>query len=342
MTRSTVKALSIRNALPVAAFAVALALTSCAVPGTSSSAPGAGSAIKPISVTASFYPLEFLVKELGGDYVNVTSLTPAGGEPHDLELSPAKVNEMSKADLVVYLSGFQPSVDKAVAEHAPKHVTDVAKEANLLPANTANLEGGTMPQEESHDHANGEAGHNHSTLDPHFWQDPSRMIAVAKLISQDLSKLAKQSQASDSDKKALESKLNTNLDKTVAALTKIKDDYKAGLASCQRHEIVTAHTAFAYLAGAYGLKQIGITGIDPESEPSPARLQEVAKLVKERNVSTIFFETLLDPKIATTLAGDLGIKSDVLDPIESVKDGNTYLTVMESNLNTLKKALDCK
>ncbi len=127
-------------------------------------------------------------------------------------------------------------------------------------------------------------------------------------------------------------------------LTTLDQDFRTGLASCEREEFVTTHTAFGYLAKRYGLSQIGITGLSPEAEPSPARIAEVQREASEHGVTTIFSETLVSPAIAEAIAGDLGLATDVLDPLEGITDasrGQDYVAVMRSNLTALVKAGAC-
>jgi zinc transport system substrate-binding protein len=120
-------------------------------------------------------------------------------------------------------------------------------------------------------------------------------------------------------------------------------EFTDGLATCQRREIVTSHAAFGYLAARYDLDQVGITGLSPEAEPTAQRLAEVAEEAREHHATTIFFETLVSPKVAETIAQEVGADTAVLDPIEGLQPGSTgdYLSVMRSNLAVLRPALGC-
>jgi zinc transport system substrate-binding protein len=273
-----------------------------------------------VDVMASFYPMQFVAEQVGGDRVTVRSLTPPGAEPHDVELSPAQVARVDGADLVVYLSGFQAAVDDAIAQTSPAHVVDAASDTTLRPAEH---------EDESEDE---HAEHEHGDLDPHFWLDPSRMPDVVDDVAKVLAQI---------DPEGAET-FATN----AAALTQRFEDldaaYAAGLQQCDTRTFVTSHEAFGYLADRYDLEQVGISGIDPEAEPSPARLAAVEKLVRERDVTTIFFEALVSPKVAETLADDLGIHSAVLDPIEGLADPDAdYFSVATANLEALRMALSC-
>jgi zinc transport system substrate-binding protein len=122
-------------------------------------------------------------------------------------------------------------------------------------------------------------------------------------------------------------------------------EFQQGLASCARPEFITTHAAFGYLADRYHLDQISVSGLSPEAEPSPARLAEVQREAREHQVTTIFYETLVSPAVAESLAGDLGLRTDVLDPIEGITDqsrGRDYVAVMRANLIALKTASGCR
>ena len=297
--------------------ALPLVLTGCAsASGTAGSADGA------VQVMASFYPLQFVAEQVGGDRVSVQSMTPPGAEPHDVELSPAQVSRIDRADLVVYLSGFQAAVDDAIAQTSPAHVVDAASDTTLMP-----------PEEHHDDETEAEhEDHEHGDLDPHFWLDPSRMPSVVQDVADTLTEL---------DPDGAET-----FAANAAALTQRFEDldaaYSTGLAQCDSRTFVTTHEAFGYLADRYDLEQVGISGVDPEAEPSPARLAAVEKIVRDEGVTTIFFETLVSPKVAETLAADLGVDTAVLDPIEGLADPDAdYFSIAEANLAALRVALSC-
>ena len=328
------------------AAATALALSACtstATSGDSSSKDGK------LTVMASFYPLQYLAEKIGGEHVSVTSLTPDGAEPHDLELSPKMVDSLSSADAVVYLAGFQSAVDEAIEQQAPKTVIDVSSAAELIEVGTdANhpsedeeeatdetQSGETEAHEhdhEGHDHE-GHDHHHDMSADPHFWLDPTRMAKAATLVGDKLAEAdSAHADVYKANAKALAEELNT-----------LSDTLVTKTSNCKVKTFVTAHTAFGYLADRTGLTQVGISGLDPESSPSPARLAEIAQIAKDQGVTTIFTEALIDPKVAQTLADDLGITTAVLDPIESQTDASKdYAATMNSNIDALTKALDCQ
>ncbi len=275
-----------------------------------------------LQVLTSFYPLEFITGQIGGDHVAVSNLTPSGGEPHDLELAPATVRKIDSADVVIYLKGFQPAIDTAIAETSARVTIDAEPHANLEPY--------VHEDEDDGDHARD--GHDHGPLDPHFWLDPTRLATVAEQVGADLAK-------ADPDHAA---EYQTRTDALVAELNELDAAFTTGLETCQSRTIVTSHAAFNYLAHRYDLEQITIAGLDPENEPAPAQLRRVSERIAAQNIGTVFYESSASAKIADVLAHDLNINSAVLDPLETRTDPKSnYLTVMEQNLIVLRTALAC-
>ncbi|WP_433282826.1 metal ABC transporter substrate-binding protein [Micromonospora sp. CA-244673] len=311
--------MTVRSASRALAAATAALLTLGGL--AACSGDGGGSDPDRVDVVAAFYPLQFLAEKIGGDAVAVTSLAKPGAEPHDLELNPRQVGQVADAELIVYLSGFQPAVDEAVEQNGGDRAFDVAGVQPLLDA----AAGG-------HQHE-GEAGHEEESggKDPHLWLDPTRLATAGDRLAERLGK-ADPGRAGDFTARAAALR---------AELTGLDADYTRGLATCQRREIVTSHTAFGYLADHYRLEQVGITGLSPDAEPAPQHLAEVAEEAREHGATTIFFETLVSPKIAETVAREVGARTAVLDPIEGRPADGDYLSAMRTNLQTLRTALDC-
>ncbi|MFA7769109.1 metal ABC transporter substrate-binding protein [Streptomyces sp. NRRL S-448] len=326
--------MNVRRLIPTAALAGAVALGATAL--TACSGAGAtGSKDGKVGVTASFYPLQYLAERIGKDHVKVDTLTKPGVEPHDLEITPRQAAQLSDADVVLYLKSLQPAVDKAVAQSGAKNTVDAAT-LTKLEAHAAGH------GEEGHEHTGGDEhtegdGHSHGEAgeDPHVWLDPAKYAEIAQGVGAALEK-ADPGHAADYKK---------NTDDLVAELTALDTEFKDGLKNTTSRTFITTHSAFGYLAERYGLDQESISGVDPESEPSPARMKELQEVAKKENVSTVFFETLASDKTAKTLAADTGLKTDVLDPLEGITDksqGADYFEVMRSNLKNLQKALGAK
>jgi zinc transport system substrate-binding protein len=281
-----------------------------------------------VDVAAAFYPLRFVAERVGGDRVAVTDLTKPGAEPHDLELSPAQVGQVSDAELILYLKGFQPAVDDAVEQVGGDRALDAAEATPLLPAGAAAHEHG--------DEAGGEqAGHEPESTakDPHLWLDPIRLAAVGDAVAE---RLAATDADGAQDYRARAAALR-------ADLVALDREYAAGLKTCQRRELVVSHSAFGYLADRYDLEQVGLAGLSPEEEPPARRLAEVADEARQHGATTIFFETLVSPKVARTIAEAVGADTAVLDPLEGLRPGATgdYLSVMRENLAALRTGLGC-
>ncbi|MDW4901375.1 metal ABC transporter substrate-binding protein [Streptomyces californicus] len=342
--------MNVRRLIPATAVAgaVALGLTALSACSTSDAADGGdGGKLK---VTASFYPMQFLAERIGGEHVAVTSLTKPGVEPHDLELTPRQIGSISESDYVLYLKGIQPAVDDAIKQSGVKNTVDAATLTTLenhgseVSGHGHEGEGEEHADEHGHEgeeaheeHSEGD-GHNHGEeggADPHIWLDPVKYAEVAKGVGKSLEK-ADPDHAADYKK---------NTETLVAELDKLNTAYESGLKNTATKTFITTHSAFGYLAERYGLTQQGIAGIDPEAEPSPARIQEIHTIAEKEKATTVFFETLASDRTAKTLAKDTGLKTGVLDPLEGITDksrGADYIEVMESNLTALQKALGAK
>ncbi|HET6294346.1 MAG TPA: metal ABC transporter substrate-binding protein [Kribbella sp.] len=314
----------------VAGFAAlaAVTLTGC---GGNDASDSAGSGEK-LNVVTSFYPLEFIARTVGGDAVNVTTLTAPGVEPHDLELTPKQVGEIAGAKLVVYEKSLQPAVDEAVAQNAKETGFDVAPAAKLE---------ATGADFEEHEEGAGApansvtpAGFTADEVDPHFWLDPVRYADVVNAVTDKLV----QTDSANADG------YQQRATALLADLTKLDNEFKAGLQNCELKTFVTSHEAFAYLAKRYGLTMVGIAGFTPDAEPTPARIKEVQDIVRQQKVTTIFYEELVSPKVAESIARDVNVKTAVLSPIEGLSEANsqeTWLTLMRENLQELRKANSC-
>ncbi|MFD4173143.1 metal ABC transporter substrate-binding protein [Streptomyces anulatus] len=338
--------MNVRRLIPTTAVAGAVVLGLTALSACSTSDAADGSNGDKLKVTASFYPMQFLTERIGGEHVAVTSLTKPGVEPHDLELTPRQIGSISESDYVLYLKGIQPAVDDAIKQSGVKNTVDAATLTTLenhgseVSGHDHGHEGEEEHghEEEAHEeHSEGD-GHNHGEeggADPHIWLDPVKYAEVAKGVGKSLEK-ADPDHAADYKK---------NTDALVAELGELDTAYETGLKNTSTKTFITTHSAFGYLAERYGLTQQGIAGIDPEAEPSPARIQEIHTIAEKEKATTVFFETLASDRTAKTLAKDTGLKTGVLDPLEGITDksqGADYIEVMESNLAALQKALGAK
>lgn len=266
------------------------------------------------TVVAGFYPLAYAAQQVGGDSIRVVNLTPPGAEAHDLELGPQQVAEIGEADLVLYIPGFQPALDEAIAQGAADRALDVTQALDVLPADDRPGADGSL------------AG------DPHVWLNPLNMAAIGAEIAQRLTALG-----TTGDVTAGEATLS-------AEMTALDEQWSTGTRDCRSRDLVVSHEAFGYLASRYGFAQVGIAGLSPEAEPSPARIAEVADLVREKGITTIYYETLVDPGVAETLAAETGAETAVLDPIEGLGPDSSgdYVSLMRANLETVRTGQGCR
>jgi zinc transport system substrate-binding protein len=315
-----------RRLIPAAAAAAALLLGSATLSACSTDSAAAGADGR-FDVVASFYPMAFLAERIGGAHVHVTTLTRPGQEPHDLEISARQTARLQEADAVLYLKGLQPSVDDAVAQSEVRTKIDAAALTTL---------------ERHGDEAGGHAA-AHDTADdgepagrdPHLWLDPVRYAQVARGVGKAFEKA--------DPKHAAAYRKNTAA--LVGQLNALDAAYANGLRHADRKVFLTTHAAFGYLAERYGLTEEAISGLDPESEPSAARVRELERIARADGVTTVFYETLVSDKTARTVARDAGLRTDVLDPVEGItaaSRGTDYFQVMRSNLKALQKALGAK
>lgn len=258
------------------------------------------------TVATTVYPIQFVAQEIGGSDARVVNVTPPGAEPHDVELGSEQVIDLVEADLVVYVgSDFQPAVEEGL--DGAQGVTVDALE----------VAGGPLEDE---------AGE-----DAHFWLDPQRLAEVAGAVADHLAEVDPDHAGSYASRaEELSSRLN-----------ELDERFARELADCRSRNIVVSHEAFGYLVERYGLTQTGIAGLDPEAEVSPQRIADVIDHVRANNVRTIFFETLLPPDAARTIARETGAETSVLDPLESGPEEGDYFSAMQRNLANLREALEC-
>lgn len=317
-----------RRLTALGAVCLALSLTACGTTATK----GSGR----LDVSVSFYPIQYLVEGIGGEHVQVTSVTPGDVEPHDYELSPKEVSDLGKADLITYVKGFQGSLDEAVEKVSGPTVVDLAGSVNLV----SHADGHHTHDHAEHEHEHGHtdaaghdhADHEHTATDPHFWLDPQRMVLAAQAVAAALTQ-ADPEHAAD---------YQAGLAAVTEQLNHLDASYSTGLQTCERRTIVTNHAAFGYLAERYNLSQTSISGVDPESEPSPADLAKVKKVVQETGTTTIFTEERVSEKTAQVVAQETGVTTAVLSPMEVRPQAGDYPAAMEANLSALKTALACQ
>jgi len=272
---------------------------------------------------AAFYPLAWVTGRVAGNDWQVTNLTAAGAEPHDLSLDIGQTAEVSRADLIVLQHDFQPAVDTTVEANAPDvALIDAAEVVDLL-------ETSEHAEEEGHE----EEEDDHGDADPHFWQDPLMMADLAEAVADQMGEIDPDRATAYADRAA----------ELRGELESLDAEFTSGLATCERMVTVVSHDAFSYLS-RYGLAFEAIAGLSPDAEPTPADLARLQGLVTREGITTVFSERLASSKMSESLAGDLGLETAVLDPLEGLSDETAdedYLSLMRQNLAVLQKANAC-
>lgn len=294
---------SARSAAATTSVAVALLLAACSAP-SKGSAPHGGSALDDgaLDVVASAYPLQWVSERVAGGAARVSSALPPGTDVHEAELAPAQALALSDADVVVTLPGLQAGVDAALSSSPPERVVDVTGAAAVV----------------------GD--------DLHFWMDPLRLADVGDEVAEGLA---------EADPGGADG-YRTRAAALRADLAALDEQYAQALAPCRGAVLVTSHEAFGYLADRYGLQQVGISGLDPSVEPTPARLRAATAAVQDAGVRTVFFETEATDAVTGALVLALGTGTGVLDPMESAPaQGADLLAVAQENLAALQAGLAC-
>jgi len=281
-----------------------------------------------LKVIASFYPMYEFAKQVGKDKIDVRVLIPAGVEPHDWEPTPKDMAALQEAKVFIYNgAGFEHWVDKVL--------TNIQNPNLLTVETTQGLELIAALEEEDHAHHQIHQGGTDEEKDPHVWVDPVYAQHQVRLICEALSTADPANRSYYEENAAL----------YISKLEALNTEYKEAIAKARHRSFITSHAAFNYLAKRYNLQQIPISGMAPNAEPSPERLKELIGETKERQLKYVFFETLVNPKVADIVAKEAGIKTLVLNPLEGLTEddvaaGKDYLILMRENLTNLKLALE--
>lgn len=338
-----------RNTVAIAGAALAasaLVLAGCSSSGGSASdqsgsAGQSGASTLPV-VAVSSYPLQYIAEQVGGEDVEILNLASSSGHAHDMELSPSQVNQLSKASVALYLSeGFQPAVETAIEQSGVESLDgfSVLEESQIISG------------------------------DPHLWLDPTNVALIGDALAADLSELAPE----------YASAYQENAERLTEEMNQVDAEYSEALADCSGQTLLTTHEAFGYLAARYGLEQVGVLGVDPEAEPSPARLREISTLIQDQGITVLFVEPAgsehthsededgddhadeddhdhdhaaegdHDHAAARTvssasekIASSLGVPALILDPMEVQVDTEMAMpAIFEANLASLQEGMPC-
>lgn len=309
----------------------AVALTACGGPGrTFGDGPkDSQTNADTMLVAAALYPLAEIVDSVGGTHVKVMNLTPPGSDAHGVELTAQQLESLNEAKITFYLGeNYQPTVQKSI-ESLKTQTVDLL---NSLDLQTMSGDG------HADEHADEHSDDNHSgeTNDPHVWLDPAYMIDMARIVADNLSQLRPEF-ADDFAK---------NAGAYIDSLEVLGNEIDTRFATCKSRTLVTAHYSFGYFAKRAKLDVYSVAEINPDEQLSAKKLEELATLVKDKTVVTIFYEEMISTDLARTLADKAGVSTDTLNPLEgmSQKDldaGKTYNSVQRDNINKIATSLSC-
>lgn len=276
-----------------------------------------------IKVIATFYPMYEFSKAVIGDEGEVELLIPAGTEAHDYEPSAKSVAKMSDADAIIYNSHAFETWMEGILSNLDSRQTAIIEASRNIPLLS-------LEEEEEAEHE--EVGHSHEhSEDPHVWLNPVMAMKQVEQIRDDLS-------LKYPEKEAI---FTENAQKYLTELSRLDQEYQEAFKNATQRTFVTQHLAFSYLAKQYNLTQDSMSGLSSEEEPSPKRLAELKKFILENQIEYIYFEDNTAAKTARTLAEETGVELAALSTIESITNeqqaaGETYLSLMEKNLNSLQ------
>ena len=315
-----------------------LLITVC---GCQSSTPSQSSkhSGKKISVVTTLFPLYDLARNICGDKADIQLLLPPGVEAHSYEPKPADLITISKADVFVYTNAtMEPWATKLLSGVAPSslRIVDASVGAALLKTGVA----------DSHVSSHGGGGHKrdehaengYGSMDPHIWLDFSNARIMVDNIANGV--IAKDP--------ANQEFYEGNARRYKAELKKLDDDFRHGLANCEKRTFIHGgHYAFGYLAARYGLNYRSAQAVNPDAEPTPATIAQLLKLVKMNGLKYVYSEELVSPRIADVLAGETGVKILMLHGAHNIsKDdlagGASFIGLMRKNLVSLQTGLQCR
>ncbi|MDN4493754.1 metal ABC transporter solute-binding protein, Zn/Mn family [Ureibacillus aquaedulcis] len=291
-----------------------------------------------IDIYTTVYPLSYFAERIGGDYVNVSSIYPPGTNEHTFEPTQADMMSLADADLFFYIGlGLEGFVENAKNTLKNENVKLVAT-SDAISDEMLNASAEEEHSDEGHDHDHeeeGHEGHNHGDTDPHIWLSPVLAQDLAGTIKDELvAALPEQEQL-----------LNENYDQLMTELESLDQQFEQMASEAETKTFFVSHASFGYIADRYGLDQIAIAGINSQSEPSQKELTKIVDQAEMLQVSYILFEQNVSSKLSSVIQNEVGADSLELHNLsvlteEDIENGETYFTLMEKNIETLKQALN--
>lgn len=294
-----------------------------------------------LTIYTTVYPLTYFTERIGGNLVQVKSIYPAGSNEHTFDPTQKDMMNLADADLFFYiglgLEGFVDNVKKTLANEQVKLIatSNSVSDEDLVQEETHEEEG---TDEDEHGHEDevteNHDDHDHGDIDPHLWISPTISIKLAKSIQDSLIE----------QDPANEETYTKNFEALQTELEALHTKFQEMANNVPNKTFFVSHAAFGYLAGAYGLEQVAIAGLNSQDEPSQKELTEIVELAKEKQIKTILFEQNVSSNLAKVIQSEVGAESGILHNLsvlteEDIQKEETYFTLMEKNLTTLEGAL---
>ncbi|WP_112180051.1 metal ABC transporter solute-binding protein, Zn/Mn family [Paraliobacillus zengyii] len=309
---------------------------------------GTDSEEEKLQIYTTLYPLEYFANEIGGSYVEVTSILPAGADAHTYEPTSKTMVDIATADLFIYngadLEAYAEKIQQALIDEDVEMV-EAAEGLDLLNyehEHEEESEEHAHDEEESEEHTYEEEeaesteddGHDHGDVDPHVWLDPMLSVSLAENIKEELvAKMPEQ-----------EETFEANYQDLVSRLESLDSNFHDTIEGYDQNEILVSHAAYGYWEKAYGIEQLAISGITSSDEPSQKELENIIEEVEENDIHYLFFEQNITPKVATVIQQETGVESLELHNLsvlteEDIDNSEDYFTLMERNLKAIETAL---
>jgi len=309
-----------------------------------------------LQVMATFYPFYDISSNIGGDDVEFSTLVPPGTDPHDFDPSPQDVSELENADIFIVTGAEFEEWEKDLVDQVGNEtvIVDPSEEIELLHADETpdahddhgdeheheeeNGHEHEHEEENGHEH-DGEHDHSHGQYDPHYWLSPQNAIVVAEKFGEEI-------QQEDEENAEI---YQENMESYISKLEQLDSDYEETLTECNQDTILITHPAFAYLGQDYGFEQVQTSGIGHLTEPSPQELENLVEEAETNELQYIFYDPITEATAAETIASELSEEGEEVEtlPLHSIEavenpEEETFITLMEQNLDNLEIALECQ
>ncbi|WP_342537697.1 zinc ABC transporter substrate-binding protein [Sporosarcina sp. FSL K6-1540] len=309
-------------------------LSACGAKSTENSETGT----EKLSIYTTVYPLQYFTERIGGDYVDVKSIYPAGADEHTFDPTQKDMMGLADSDLFFYIGlGLEGFVENAEKTMKNEHVKMVAT-AEAIPDEMLDEGHSDEGHDEDAEHdEHGHEGHDHGGIDPHVWISPLLSVELATSIKDALI----------ASKPEMKDEFEKNFEQLKVELVELDSKFKEMASTIPSKTFFVSHASFGYLADSYGLEQVAIAGLNSQSEPSQKQLAQIVKEAKNHNIHYVLFEQNVSSKLTNVVRKEIGAESLMLHnlgvlTVDDVKNNKDYFSLMEQNIETLKKALSGK